>query len=147
MKNTLIISPPAKGKTTILKDLARKIDAKLNIPILIMDERGEFASVKGKNIDVIKFGNKLYSFNYGVRSLSPMVVITDELSEKNDWICASNAANSGVKIIASCHGGNIDEIKRKEYFINNVFERYVVLKNLQKPGMIDGFYNELLNKI
>ncbi len=147
IKNTLIISPPAKGKTTILKDLARKINNELNLSILIMDERGEFVSIKGKNIDLIKYGDKLYSFNYGIRSLSPSVVITDELSTRNDWLSAANAANSGVKIIASCHGGSIEELIKKEFFIKNVFERYVVLKNTQLPGIIDAIFDGNLTKI
>ena len=138
--NTLIISPPFCGKTTMLKDIAIYLN-KLNLgAILIIDERGEFSVVKGENIDTIKFSDKLYAFEYGIRSLSPKIVITDELSSKFDWDCVRRAANSGVTIIASCHGYTIDDVKKKDYFNNDVFERYAVLQG-DKPGIIKDVYN------
>jgi len=140
IKNTLIISPPARGKTTILKDLARKIDD-LNIgSIMVIDERAEFQIVKGANIDTIMYSDKLYAFEYGLRSLSPNIVITDELSSEDDWICAERAVISGVKLIASCHGASIDDIRAKEYF-QNIFDVYVVLDDDGVPGRIKGVYN------
>ena len=42
IKNTLIISPPKCGKTTLLRDIARQIGNKVNIGIV--DERGEIAA-------------------------------------------------------------------------------------------------------
>lgn len=138
--NTLIISPPLCGKTTVLKDLAFKLNA-INIgAILLIDERGEFSIVKGENIDLIKFSDKLYAFEYGLRSMSPKIVITDELSSLNDWTCVERASSSGVIIIASCHGYSVDDVKKKEFFNKHVFERYVVLKN-DEVGVVKGVYD------
>lgn len=141
IKNTLIVSPPFCGKTTILKDLARKLNDKNAGSIMIIDERGEFACVKGENIDKICFSDKEYAFSFGLRALSPEIVITDELFGEKDWRFCSEAVSSGIKIIASVHAGNIDELKSKNYFFKNVFERYVLLDKLNL-GKIKRIYDE-----
>lgn len=127
VKNTLLISPPFFGKTTALKDISEKLNGFNLGSILIIDERGEFSEIKGQNIDKISFCDKSFAFEYGVRSLSPSIVITDELGGKEDWKCVYNASLSGVNVIASCHGFGIDDIIKKEYFIDEIFDRYVVL--------------------
>lgn len=147
VNSTLIIAPPFLGKTTILKDILRKLNDKNKYSILVIDERGEFSSIKGENIDNIKYSNKSYAFNYGVRSLSPNVVITDELANEQDWLCAKNAICSGVKIIASCHCDNINKLMKKSNFINNIFDYYVVLKSNGKFGQVDKIFDSELNLI
>lgn len=141
INNTLLISPPTKGKTTILKDLAHKFNVTLDKNILIIDERQEFSSIYGENIDVIKNSSKIYSFNYAIRSMAPDIVITDELSNKDDWDCVKKASISGVNVIASCHGSGIDDVRKNDLFIKDVFDRYIVLDNGIKPGVIKCVYD------
>ena len=131
--NTLIVSPPAKGKTTILKDLARKFNDYTDNSVLIIDERGEFGQITGENIDIIKYSDKNYALNYAIRSMSPQIVITDELQSKDDWNSAEQATTDGIKIIASCHGKDAEDLQKKEFFIKDVFERYVFL-DAEKPA-------------
>lgn len=142
--STLIISPPFYGKTTILKDLTRKLNETNKFSILLVDERGEFEKINGENVDKIKYSNKKYAFSYGIRSLSPHVIITDELSGENDWFCVKNAIFSGVKVIASCHGKDLEEIKSKDYFIK-VFDRYVVLNDKGQADNEIKFYDGEFN--
>ena len=126
----------------MLKDIAIKFND-LNIgSILIIDERGEFSSICGENIDKIAYSDKLYAFNYALRSLSPQYVITDELSNPQDWECVAKAASSGVKIIASCHSDNIAELQNNTCFNKNVFDRYIVLKNECFSGTLNYVYNK-----
>ena len=142
ISNTLIVSPPAKGKTTILKDLARKFNAYADCAVLIVDERGEFGEITGENIDIIKFSDKNYALNYAIRSMSPQIVITDELQTKDDWKSVKNAAASGIKIIASCHGKDCADLRKKDFFDPEIFERYVFLDE-KKPA---GYVKEILDK-
>lgn len=144
--NTLIISPPFLGKTTMLKDIAEKLNA-FGQPILIVDERGEFCDVNGENIDKLAFSSKQFAFLSGIRALSPKVIITDELSNKDDWDCVMNAKNSGVKVLASCHAKNIEEVTRKQSFIKDIFDRYVVLKDDLCAGILEGVYDKDFNKL
>ncbi|MBO7345138.1 MAG: hypothetical protein J6U92_04280 [Clostridia bacterium] len=140
--SSLIISPPFCGKTTMLKELALKLNALNQYSILIIDERGEFNKIKGENIDVVKNSNKLYAFQYALRSLSPNIVITDELITQNDWLCVKNAVNSGVKIVASVHARSLDEVCAKNEFIPNLFDRYIVLNSNAVPGVLKGIFNK-----
>ena len=145
--NTLIISSPGMGKTTILKDLVRRIDCEKKLNVLLVDERGEFCDVAYENVDKISYGDKQNAFIFGLRALSPNVVVMDELSTKNDWISSSVAVNNGVKLIATTHAQTLDELLGKNYFIKNIFNRYVFLENGTKKGVVksilDSDFNEL----
>ncbi|MBE7081059.1 MAG: hypothetical protein E7372_00675 [Clostridiales bacterium] len=144
LNSTLIISPPFLGKTTLLKDIIKNLN-NLNIgSILVIDERGEFSAVKGENIDNILYSDKNYAFNYAVRSMAPKFVVTDELSTSDDWVCAKNVVNSGVKIIASAHSDSIDKLCQKSFYIKNLFDRYVVLGN-DYFGQAKEIYDKDLN--
>lgn len=143
--NVLIISPPFKGKTTIIKDIASKLNNDYSKSILIIDERGELKNICGENIDVISFCDKTYAFNYAIRSMSPNIVIMDELSTKNDWECAFRAVNSGVNLIATAHGSSIENIKNKSYFIDKIFDRYVVLDSIKPSGTLNSIYDGEFN--
>ena len=144
INNSLIISPPTFGKTTMLKDIALKIDSLNKYSILLLDERGEFDLVNGGNIDKIRYSSKLYGLEYGIRTLSPSIVITDELSSKDDWVCALRAVTGGVKIISTCHAGTVFDLRRKSNFIDGVFDRYFVLK---EKGILGGVFDEGFNEI
>ena len=145
--NSLIISPPGCGKTTILKDLTNKINKKLKKNILIIDERGEFNQIEGEYIDKLSYSNKLFAFNNGIRALSPYLIITDELFTNDDWLLIKKVISSGLKICASVHSDSIDSLKNNQYFIPNLFERYFVLDNQSKPGVLKSVYKKDFAKI
>ena len=148
IKNTLLISPPFCGKTTILKDIVRKLDNIDGISILVIDERGEFSLTCGQNTDIIKYSDKTYAFNCGIRAMSPDIVITDELCGREDWKCVFRASNSGVKVIASCHAAKIEDVINQEFFIKNIFDRYVILKEKSEGfGVLKEVYDGKLNKL
>ncbi len=145
--NSLIIAPPAMGKTTILKDLICKINDNYSKNILVIDERDEFGRISGKNIDFIRRSDKLFAFEYGIRSMSPDIVITDELCGEKDWQCVKSASDSGVRIIASIHGSGLEDVLKKKFFIDNVFDRYIVLDNKGVPGVLKKMYDGELKEL
>ena len=156
IKNSLIISPPGAGKTTYLRDIARKIsgieDKVFNT--LLVDERFELASTLdgepmldvGTYTDIVSGASKEFAFSNGIRVLRPDIIITDELMSEADVDACINAVNSGVKVIASIHANSISELKERQG-INKIltarcFERYFLLSNKNKVGECISVYDE-----
>lgn len=158
--NTLIISPPMCGKTTVLRDICRLLsDGYSQGPLLdgvnvgLIDERSEIASCKsgvpqrdvGKKTDIYDDCPKVLGMNMIIRCMSPAVIITDELGNDEDEKAVMNVLNAGVKIITSTHGYGISDMdgKRsiKSLMENNVFSRYIVLSNKRGPGTLKEIYD------
>lgn len=152
--NTLIVSPPGAGKTTILRDMARTVACDTPIRnVLIVDEREEIAAVTlgksllnvGTNCDVISGCTKEYAFTSGIRALKPDVIVTDELFGERDFIAVENAISSGVTVFASVHAGNHNCLTAKKSFKrlleNKYFERFADVSCARGPGTIDGVYD------
>lgn len=142
IKNTLIFSPPFLGKTTLIKDLAKNINNNYFYQILVIDERGEFENVNGKNIDKISFSKKDYAFNYIIRSMSPEIIICDEIYSENDWNFLNEITKTGIKVIVTCHAEKIEDILRKQFFNKEIFDIYIQIKKEKEKGIIGKIYNK-----
>lgn len=154
--NTLIISPPGAGKTTFLRDFVCQLSERnYAYNVLVLDERGELDLGKkgslGNFADKISFARKSVGFENGIRSLSPNIIVTDELGMKEDVDAVLYAVNCGVSIIASVHSDSIENFCQKEHFEKiikeKVFKRYVLLSMRNGPGTIEGVYNENFSRI
>lgn len=133
--DTLIVSPPGCGKTTLLRDLARlfSIDG---YSVCIADERGEIAGGDadvGKRTDVFSGAGKAKMINNMIRSLAPKIVIADELGSAEDIEAINSARTQGVTVIASAHGGSIEDAKRRV----GKFDKYILL---DKTFIFGGFF-------
>lgn len=143
--NTLIVSAPGYGKTTILKDIARIWAKSMNV--LLIDERGELSDEHIRGADIVRYCGKLYAFRYGIRSLAPQVVLTDELLGERDWECVEQAVSCGVKTVATLHGSSLEDVLKKPEFKKGLFERYCVLRSTGRAGVIDKIYDENLSEL
>ena len=111
IKNTLIVSPPMCGKTTMLRDIARQLSL-AGKKVSIVDERGEIAALSmgvpsfslGANCDVLSGVNKAEGMLLMLRAMSPDVIITDEIGDSNDFNAICEIKKRGVSIITSLHG-------------------------------------------
>lgn len=149
--NTLIISPPGAGKTTFLRDFVRQLSERnYALNVLVLDERGEIDIGKegciGNFSDKIAFSSKSVGFENGIRTLSPNIIVTDELGQKEDFDAVMYAVNCGVSIFASIHCDSIENLENKPYFKtiidNKVFKRFVLLSLRNGPGTLEGVYDE-----
>lgn len=153
--NTLLVSPPQCGKTTMLRDLSRNLSDGIpafgfkGLKVGIVDERSEIAACHkgipqystGVRTDVLDGCPKALGMLMMVRSMSPHVVLTDEIGNRGDKDAVMSVINAGVKIITTAHGYNITELKSRQEVLEileqKIFERFVVLSSANGPGTVE----------
>lgn len=154
-ENTLIISPPGAGKTTIMRDLARQI-SKHNIAynIMIIDERNEISNTisgvtnfdVGILTDVIINSSKEFGFNTSIRTMRPDIIFTDEIGGINDIESIKKAATCGIKVAATIHASSLNDLKNKkemeDVIQSKIFKRYILLSNRKGVGTYEGIFDE-----
>ena len=158
MYNTLIISPPRCGKTTLLRDVIRQIsDGNRWIKgctVGVVDERSELGGCYpgviqnnlGMRTDILDRCPKADGMIMLIRSMAPQVVAVDEIGAKEDVHAIEYAMHCGCKMLATAHGDSMEEICKKPIFEKLIrekrFERYVILSNRYRLGGIEAVYDE-----
>lgn len=153
--NTIIISPPKCGKTTILRDIARNISNGIESmgisgrKVVVIDERSEIGACHfgipqsdlGIRTDVLDNCLKREGLIMAIRSLSPEVLICDEIGTKGDIEALMMAFNSGVNIITTIHGFTVEDLYKRKVFCdlldNGIIERAIILSNKNGVGTIE----------
>lgn len=137
ISNTLIISKPGAGKTTILRDLIRMVSKTKTVGVV--DERGEIAAMYknepqndlGIKVDILSNISKSLGIKMLVRSMAPDVIVADEIGTKEDIEAIKYAVTSGVKGIFTAHANNIEDVKKspilKELLNLNLIEKIIIL--------------------
>lgn len=116
IQNTLLLSPPQCGKTTYLRDIARLLSA--DYKITVVDERSEIAGTYdgipqfdlGPQTDVLDRFPKAEGMLLALRSLSPQILITDELGDDRDIEAIKKLYGAGCRVIATMHGDNLTNL-------------------------------------
>ncbi|MCM1226860.1 MAG: Flp pilus assembly complex ATPase component TadA [Clostridium sp.] len=142
----LIIGAPMSGKTTVIRDMCRTLGRKFRISVI--DERSEIGAVYrgipqndiGTMTDVFDGYPKAEGIMTAVRVMSPDILVCDEIGGAADCEALLLSANSGVKVIATAHGGSLNDLKRRrsvcEILESGIFERYAALKTGKDIGKV-----------
>lgn len=157
--NTLIISPPLCGKTTLLRDLVRLLSegvSKLGISgkkVGVVDERSEIGGSYngipqnriGYRTDILDNCPKSEGMLILIRSMSPEVIAVDEIGDKKDIKAIQDTLTAGVSLITTIHGESLKRIQQRpgleKIFKNKFFDRYILLSRRKGIGTIEGIYD------
>ena len=110
----LIYAPPGEGKTTLLRSIIREVSSGRNaLRTAVIDTRDELcAGLEQKDLLVTFLSGypKKLGIEISVRSLNAQILICDEIGDVNDASAIIDAHGCGVPLVASCHGGSVEEI-------------------------------------
>lgn len=157
--NTIIISPPKCGKTTILRDITRNLSSGMKEmglagkKISVIDERSEIGACAngvpqmdiGIRTDIMDNCPKSIGIMMAIRSMAPEVIVCDEIGTYEDMKSVLAAVNCGVNIITTIHGFGIEDLYNRDVFKditqNNVFEKAIILDGAKTAGSISYIYD------
>lgn len=145
--STLIAAPPGGGKTTLLRDmiatLSNGTEDRCPLRVGVVDERGELAGMYrgvpqldvGCHTDVLDGCPKALGIPMLLRSANPQVIAVDEITEAADILAMTAAANCGVKLLATIHAEDGEELRRKPLFRQlaeaGVFRRLITISTAE----------------
>ena len=143
----LLCGAPCSGKTTVLRDLARLFSTADNASVSLIDERGELAAVTAGAVqndvgmcDIFDGYPKAQAMEQALRSMSPRLIICDEIGGESDVRAVRQCVNSGVRLIATAHARSRAELfgrpALKRILASGAFSTFIFLRGRERAGEI-----------
>ena len=144
--NTLILSPPGRGKTTLMRDLIRLLSGgsefRSGCAVSVSDERGELAACYrgipqmdlGWNTDVLDGGRKDQNLWLLIRTMNPEILAMDEIGGETEMQLLETASTWGIGLLATMHG-TLRTLTRSQGTWMGMLERFV------EPVPVSGSWN------
>ena len=150
--NTLLLSLPGCGKTTMLRSIALYLSRERGFHVCAVDERQEFfggvTCDADCRLDVLSGMNKAQAMPILIRSMAPQVMVIDEIGRPEDADAVRDAARCGAAVFASAHGACIEDVyfrpMLRQMYKEAVFKRYILLG---RKGTVMHVWDELGNKL
>ena len=132
------------------KSLSNGSENLKGMTIGVVDERGELSAMYrgipqndlGIRTDILNNIKKSLGIEMLVRSMSPQVIIADEIGNEEDISAIKYALTSGVKGIFTAHGENYEDLE-----VNPIFSKMIDLKLFQKIIILDKSQKGKVKKI
>jgi len=144
-RGVLICGPPCSGKTTLIRDMARQLSYQYRVTVT--DERGELSASCGFQhgydtglADIYVRMPKSEAIINSVRSLSPDIIVCDELGDERDAHAIEYALRCGVSFIVTVHASCRDDLRIRpvtaSLLSKGAFCYLVFLNGRSHPGQI-----------
>lgn len=122
----------------------------IGITVGVVDERGEISAMDkgiswndlGIRTDVLNNVKKSIGMEMLIRSMSPKVIVSDEIGNIEDISAINYALCSGVKGIFTAHGDALEELK-----VNPVMKKMLNLKLFNKIIFLDNKEKGKVHKV
>lgn len=99
----------------------------------------------GIRTDILDNCPKSEGIIMAIRSMSPSLIICDEIGTLKDMESIVAALNSGVNLITTIHGFNEEDLYNRPVFNdvieNKVFHRAIILSNKRGIGTVEYIYD------
>lgn len=129
----LIYSAPGVGKTSILRDLIAKL-SQTTKRFSVIDSREEIITpfLENVNCDAYISYPKGTAIEMATKSMTPEIIICDEISTESEALSVLKAAHNGVRFIATTHARTFEELQSK-----------IILSPLISSGLFDYYIGVL----
>ncbi len=147
----LIVGSPGSGKTTLLRDLARQLSTGIaGSPqkVVVIDERYELSGAYAGRIhndlgpctDLLCGIPKGQAIMMAVRSMSPQIILCDEIGTMEEIEAVRASLGCGVRVITTMHAGCWGELVLRPQFkpliSTGAFSQVVLLQGEKYPCQI-----------
>ena len=136
---TLILSSPGGGKTTLLREMIRRLSDG-GVRVGVVDERFELSAAEdgspgfdlGCRSDILTGVSKSEGALILLRSLNPQLVAMDEITRREDLEAVIELAGCGVGILATAHASDPGRMRLRplyrELLETGIFQRAVCIE-------------------